>query len=80
MKKVNTTITYTNKNKRLSTRKHVIVIRTISWERVSFMSFIKEFFYCQRNLWFDAHISTGVIGFLNDSVCNFVEFVLHCSI
>ena len=26
------------------------------------------------------HIDTGVIGFLNDSGCIFVKFVLHCSL
>ena len=31
----------------------------------------KGFFYCQRNLWFGAHIDTGVIGFLNDPGCIF---------
>ena len=40
----------------------------------------RGFFYCQRNLWFGAHIDTGVIDFLNDSGCIFVEFVLHCSL
>ena len=40
----------------------------------------KVFFYCPRDLWFGAHIDTGVIGFLNDSGCICVEFVLHCSL
>ena len=38
----------------------------------------KRFFYCQRSLRLSVHIDTGVIGFLNDSDCIFVEFVLHC--
>ena len=48
--------------------------------RVSFMYFLltKRFLYCQQNLWFGAHIDTGVFGLLNDSGCIFVEFVLHC--
>ena len=50
--------------------------------RVSFIYFIvdKSIFYCPRDLWFGAHIDTGVIGFLNDSGCIYEEFELHCSL
>ena len=46
--------------------------------RVSFMYFIvdKRVFYYQRNLWFGAHIDTGVIGFLNDSGCIFCRICI----
>ena len=40
----------------------------------------KSIFYCPRDLWFGVHIDTGAIGFLNDSGCIYVEFVLHCSL
>ena len=40
----------------------------------------KLFFYCQRGLWLGDHIDTDAIGFLNDSGCIFVKFVLHCSL
>ena len=40
----------------------------------------KMIFLLSVYLWFGAHIDTGVIDFLNDSDCIFVEFVLHCSL
>ena len=82
MKKVNTKLTYTYRNT------HVIEIVTIvGWwgkqlyvkkRRVSFMYFIvdKRIFLLSRNLWFGAHIDTGVIDFLNDSSFIFVEFCI----
>ena len=38
------------------------------------------FLLSARFIWSDDHIDTGVISFLNDLGCIFVEFVLHCSL